>query len=102
MDARQAIAIVYHLPAAKQPVNSTSAMLMIVQLEEWENTTFLSDEEILAGLATHGRGREGLRLMLMKYREHYPDAVGYSVVDGTGSVCFGLRFGFRGEEYISF
>lgn len=102
MNLQEAINIVCALPAEKQARNSTQVGLQIVQLEEWENTTFLSDEEVLTGLKDHGRGREGLRLMLSKYRQHYPDAVSYSVIDGSGEVCYGMRFGFGGEDYISF
>ena len=102
MNTQEAINIVCGLPAEKQARNSMQAGLQITQLEEWDNTTFLSDAELIAGLNSRGYGPMDWTKTVTQYRSNYPDAVAYSVIDGTGRLCYGIRYGFRGEQYISF
>jgi len=95
-----------NFPEAKQPMNATVAGLMIRQLEEWDNSLFLSDDELIEGLKKDRpyMVRAGImwETVIHEYRAAYPDAVPYSVIDGSGNRCFGMRYGFRGEQYISF
>lgn len=74
---------------------------MNVQLEEWPDTVFLSDDELIAGLNSRGLSIDFTKTV-RQYRSGHPDGVAYSVVDGSGRTCYGFRYGFRGEQYISF
>jgi hypothetical protein len=68
-----------------------------------------SDDELIACLT---RDRAGYRTLgnrpvnwadtVQRCRKAYPDAVPYTVVDGTGRTCYGMRYGFQGHEYMSF
>ncbi len=103
MNTQQAINIVCALPAEKQARSGMQVSLMIAQLEEWDNTTFLTDEELVVGLTERwGTHRQSWEHTVQEYRANYPDGVAYSVVDGTRRVCYGFRYGFSGEQYISF
>lgn len=96
-------------PAPKQPINAVVAGLMIRQLEEWENSVFLSDAELIAGIEVkcagyidpNGNGIDWHHRVHL-FRTENPDAVPYSVVDGTGTTCYGMRYGFEGHQYLSF
>lgn len=100
MDIKSIFAAIAALPADHQPTGAVQTGLMAAQLEGWENTVFLTDQELIDGLSQ--RSQPHAARTVRQYRAHYPEAVAYSVVDGTGMTCYGMRYGFRGEQYISF
>lgn len=82
--------------------------LTFVQKQEWPDSKILSDERLIAALE---RDRGNYMVLatgkpvdwaahVKAYRRAYPDAISYSVVEGSGKQCYGMRFGFRPEQYI--
>jgi hypothetical protein len=93
------------------PRSPEQAALYNVQLQEWPDSEFLTDDQLVAGLKAdpvRSRYRNiddtpiNWAERVRRYREDNPDAVAYSVVDGTGRTCYGMRYGSEGHEYISF
>lgn len=89
-------------------MNTKQAELTLVQFAEWPNSTMLTDEQLIEGLArdrahyTDLRGRPMDWAAVVKgYRSYYPDAVGYTVRDSIHQ-CYGMRYGSEGHQYYSF
>ena len=85
-------------------------LLIEAQMREWPFSLFINDRTLVAYLQEHRASyldaRTGTPVdweeRVRNYRKFYPDAVAYKVTDGTGRLCFGLRYGVEPSEYLAF
>lgn len=79
----------------------TREQLVAVQMREWPNSQLIKDDAELADTISRLRGGNRQH-QVREYRQAYPNGVAYTVVDGMGHPCVGLRFGLESQDYISF
>lgn len=88
-------------------LNAAQYALWVRQLEEWEDSVFLTPDEFVDALSAKNArytNLDGTKIdtpaAIARYRKHYPDAVPY--LCGKNQQYLGLRYGHEGHEYLSF